>query len=108
MLGDSGWVFAAGLTPGLGAGLGAGYPSPFGQWCRGMVIPCAASTHLQMPVVSGGGGGGSSWKKMCEWILLLQNDWAEVQMVWDGLGEGDDEQVRGCVIVLYLLCAWLC
>lgn len=75
---DSSWVFAAGLTPGVGAGLGAGYPH-LGQWCWAMVILCAASIHLQMPVVSGG-GGGSSWKKMCEWILLLQNDWAEVQV----------------------------
>lgn len=40
---------------------------------------------------------------MCEWILLLQSDWAEVQVVCDGLGTGDDEQERDCVIVLYLL-----
>lgn len=107
---DSCRDLAAGLTPGLGAGLGAGCPHP-GQWCRGMVILCAASTHLQMPVVSGGGGGGLSRKKMCEWILLLQNDWAEVQVVCDGLGKGDDEQMKGCVIVLVLLLqprVWLC
>lgn len=61
-------MFAAGLTPGVGAGLGAGCPH-LGQCCRGMVILCAASTHLQMPVAS---GAGSSWKKMCEWLLLLQ------------------------------------
>lgn len=95
----------AGCRAGLAAGLGAGRAH------QAVVILCAASSHLQMPVGSGGDAGGSSWKEMCEWILLLQNDRAEVQVVCDGLGKGDDEQVKGCVIVLYLLLqprVWLC
>lgn len=58
---DSSQMFTAWLTPGVGTGLGVGYPH-LGQWCPALPVGawlfcCAASIHLQMPVVSGGGGG---------------------------------------------------